>query len=841
MATTQQIRKDTWDIFTDHQKNAPRSRAVAAAPVGAASTVRTDGAVTQFSEFDEGHIERAKAIWTELFRIANGNFEGPGTGKPKQEKENELIAKALKYYKSIDENADLKQYALMVFITHNERAKRVLHGTIPGISSRKPLKMIPSMVKMQQVSMADTTATGNIAKGGNTDEAENRMNYFREDPLFNEHHEHWHVVYPNGGIPVTDNEGNVTYQERQRHGEMFVYMHQQMLAHYEANRLAVGLPEVVPFDFSTRVEVGYDPGTFVQEFGDISYSARPANWEIVSTSKYSVTQHIAFLKRLSAVMKQGYITANGKKIKLTADLIGMLLESLGGQVEQFGDVKNYYGNVHNKGHMLLSNAPGGGAPYGVMSATATAVRDQVFFRWHRNIDNYSFTWQETQRPVDFADGPNVLIRNGFDYSPDIIICSLQDIATIGKEFKLSSEQVGMKGFGGDNWNTDFTDGFTVLHKKKGDSGTALATVSTIQNYLSEGKIIINPDGQGSSAEVPYEYLNHDQYGFFIRLENLMPVTSKVTVRMFMVAKEFAENRRMWIELDKFTHVLQPNSRDVIFRRDLDSAIIRKPAITDPAVHNLIYRPLSMTDMEDTFAGGLSGYMDTLNGYLHGTGDPVNSPSLVDFYNRYIGKDADAENTPEDVRKAAFKSILDKYFNNLTIGWEEILKIKNPGFEHQAIDTNKLFIVVTHEQVSGDVVAYYNALIAFITSQLSLLAPFKVTLLAELTAALLKAFQRVHDIAFCECGLPYNILYPRGTEEGTDYYLMVMLTDWNKDISSYENCCGSMSYCGTKGTYPDIREMGYPFNRPFNGGILDTFAGMENVAIRSFKMKLVNKK
>lgn len=48
------------------------------------------------------------------------------------------------------------------------------------------------------------------------------MTYFREDIALNSHHYHWHIVYPMGG-PYPE------YYNKDRRGELFYYMHHQML------------------------------------------------------------------------------------------------------------------------------------------------------------------------------------------------------------------------------------------------------------------------------------------------------------------------------------------------------------------------------------------------------------------------------------------------------------------------------------------------------------------------------------------------------------------------------------------------------------------------------------
>jgi tyrosinase len=53
-------------------------------------------------------------------------------------------------------------------------------------------------------------------------------------------------------------------------------------------------------------------------------------------------------------------------------------------------------------------------------------------------------------------------------------------------------------------------------------------------------------------------------------------------------------------------------------------------------------------------------------------------------------------------------------------------------------------------------------------------------------------------------------------------------------------CTSVSYCGLQDqVYPDTREMGYPFNRPFPDGISSTVANHDNMAWRTIKIRCRN--
>lgn len=55
-------------------------------------------------------------------------------------------------------------------------------------------------------------------------EPEQRLAYFREDIGVNLHHWHWHLVYPF--------EGSAALVNKDRRGELFYYMHQQIIARY---------------------------------------------------------------------------------------------------------------------------------------------------------------------------------------------------------------------------------------------------------------------------------------------------------------------------------------------------------------------------------------------------------------------------------------------------------------------------------------------------------------------------------------------------------------------------------------------------------------------------------
>ena len=73
-----------------------------------------------------------------------------------------------------------------------------------------------------------------------------------------------------------------------------------------------------------------------------------------------------------------------------------------------------------------------------------------------------------------------------------------------------------------------------------------------------------------------------------------------------------------------------------------------------------------------------------------------------------------------------------------------------------------------------------------------------------------------------------------------YRLMVMCTDGAIDEVPAPDHCGSMSYCGSVDRYPDTRDMGYPFARPFatsgTASIRDTILRLPFAAARSVSIR-----
>jgi Hemocyanin, ig-like domain len=210
--------------------------------------------------------------------------------------------------------------------------------------------------------------------------------------------------------------------------------------------------------------------------------------------------------------------------------------------------------------------------------------------------------------------------------------------------------------------------------------------ASLKTELKERDFVVEPPPgmSGPPHQSRINYPTHEPFCWFLRLENVSDQDVDVTVRIFIAPEDTpadpAHGRRAWIEMDKFIHPVPAERRVVVFRPDVFSSVIKKPADLDPA-------------------------------------NPVE---------------------PE------------------------------PGGEEDG----------------G---------------------------------------------SYCQCGWPYPLLLPRGTEAGMPFRVVVLVTDAAAGRVPQPGGCGSMSFCGAADRYSDARDMGYPFARPFEQWIADTLLPLDNAA------------
>eukprot|EP00092_Neocalanus_flemingeri_P108984 GFUD01140010.1.p1 GENE.GFUD01140010.1~~GFUD01140010.1.p1 ORF type:complete len:865 (+),score=172.38 GFUD01140010.1:385-2595(+) len=234
------------------------------------------------------------------------------------------------------------------------RSPATLSQTTRSPTTRIPTTRVASTTRPTRrlaITRAPSTSTAQLWSRSSLDEAEW---YFREDPVANSHHTEWHRMSLGG--------------------EYFYYMHGQMLARYEGERLSLGLGLTThfgPSQWNQRISDSYDP-----RIGG-SFRRRPAG-RINSGRMQSLVGQI----QMSAISnaRRGYVRGRDTGI-----------EGLGRRMER---------GLHNMGHSAISEMSGG---RGVMGSSIGAMRDPIFYRWHGFVDSVFKDYKNRLSPYTEED------------------------------------------------------------------------------------------------------------------------------------------------------------------------------------------------------------------------------------------------------------------------------------------------------------------------------------------------------------------------------------------------------------------------------------------------------
>lgn len=544
-----------------------------------------------FSIFVDGDAERAGEIAGRMAAEAHA-MDGAS--------EDQVIARALEVALEAAPGlpAGTAEHAVKLFVTHDPVARNL---RVPSLLGRMTPSFLEPIMTMKSLS-------GDIVSdiGGVSTEEEDQLAWFREDPVANEHHEHWHLVYPIEEKPV---------EAKRRRGEMFFYMHQQMLARYDTERLTAKLDRVQPHDdYDQAIEVGYKVGKLTID--RIAFADRPdgAKWVEFKAGElrperpgYTTEDQKKRRDRFyEAIEKMElHVPKSDFRRRLEghggSDLIGNTNEVNHGSVYEDRDTWSYYGNHHGLGHLLSANiGRSASGRWGIMYYTAANIRDPYFWRWHKHIDDLNFAYQEKLAPHEYEDAPKVTFGGGDDQG--IVLLETKNLFEAAP--RKANGTVDIAGFvgaglGEGRFGLDAaaaTIPFKFKPEREPEIDARIDTVAELRTEMRQGVFeLYAPDFDGQKLRFPY--LWHRPFHYGIRLRNDADEDQKVTVRLFLCPAGDAdgnpddallEDRRLWIEMDKFTATLEPGKEHVLVRDDKESTVIRRPAFEPEFITDLHY-------------------------------------------------------------------------------------------------------------------------------------------------------------------------------------------------------------------------------------------------------------
>lgn len=432
-------------------------------------------------------------------------------------------------------NPYLFNYALSVAILHRPDTQSL---DLPSFIQSFPDKYVDSKV------FARAREEANIVPAGSREpieiprdftasdlEEEHRLAYFREDLGINLHHWHWHLVYPFEAAREIVN--------KNRRGELFYYMHQQIIARYNLERLCNKLNRVVRWtDWKAPIEEAYFP-KLDSLVASRAWPARVSNQVIrnlnreVDQIKQDVDDLIRWRDRIYAAIHSGFAQdERGGQIELTEnegiDILGNMVES-----SILSPNRTFYGDMHNMGHVFISYIHDPDhrhlESFGVMGDSATAMRDPIFYRWHAYIDDLFQEYKATLPRYEVAQ---------LNY-PNVTVTEVQVSSQGGKPNVLNKF-----------WQQSDVD-------------------------LSRG-MDFQPRG---SVFARFTHMQHQPFQYTIKVNNQNDGQKMGTCRIFLGPKTdergnpwlFRDQKHLFIELDKFVVTLK-QGQNTITRNSSQSSV-----------------------------------------------------------------------------------------------------------------------------------------------------------------------------------------------------------------------------------------------------------------------------
>lgn len=439
---------------------------------------------------------------------------------------------------------------------------------------------------------------------------EHRVAYFREDVGVNLHHWHWHLVYPSSGRPEIAN--------KDRRGELFYYMHQQLLARYNMERLCNNLARVRRLtNFYEPIEEGYYPKLDNSVASRAWPSRHPfTKMSNVNREKDHLQVDIQDLERwrdrlFEAIHNGRYLNKNGGveqfRVENGIDILGNLVES-----NVLSINRTEYGNLHNQGHNLISYIHDPENLYlenfSVMGDSSTAMRDPVFYRWHAYI-NYMFEQYKHTLPP---------------YTKDELIFT---------DIQVTDIQITSNGIPNNQiftfWqqaDIDLSKGLDFAEQK----GSIFARITHLQHAPFQYNITVQNGGQARIGTVRIFYApKYDETG---------------------VGMQLRYQKSTFVELDRFTYNFQ-RGKNVIMKQSTDSSVTIP---YNQTFRNLSNKPTAGTDKEKSYnfcgcgwpqhmlisKGTINGFVCELfvmiSDYQYDKVDGVNTKLTCDDASSYCG-------------------------------------------------------------------------------------------------------------------------------------------------------------------------------------------------------------
>eukprot|EP01132_Coremiostelium_polycephalum_P001278 gene1278-1610_t len=496
--------------------------------------IPSDPKVRHFSLFVDQDLETSDRLIKQFYKLST---------------QSELLQLAIDRISNNNNHPLLVKYSLAVAINHAPQFQR-LKCQVP-----QALVIAPSHVFVDK----------NVPKRWKNPDA--LLKWWREDPMLNSHHWNWHSAYPSFGVSLDDSPAKL----KDRQGELFVYMHRQLVARYDCERTAFGLQPIDPFGSNSyRESLGdaYDPliTSFVPRPEDSkirdNVSGTPP-FDSISVFDLEIWRDRLFEAIQNRTFKKQVINPDGtvgvKEIPMTIADLGSSLEATMGSPN-----KAIYGNLNKQFHNLLSRVYRQGdeqTTIGIMGDIIGAFRDPMFWRWHKHLDEFFHRFEMTLAPHNLKEAA----PTGVTVSKAVVKQRFTAVAVTNRE--TGQPDVVLR---------------PANESKLYDNHLTTYMKTQVISIKSDGSVVSATPGHQNNPDVLNTYVTNRLYyipfNYEISVVNEDQQFKSVVVRIYIVANEDYGDRRKWISMDQFfTSIPAGQKNYVITRSSSDSTILQQAA------------------------------------------------------------------------------------------------------------------------------------------------------------------------------------------------------------------------------------------------------------------------
>ncbi|KAG4073931.1 hypothetical protein HA402_014136 [Bradysia odoriphaga] len=218
---------------------------------------------------------------------------------------------------------------------------------------------------------------------------EQKLSYFTEDIGLNNYNYKQHVANP---FWMGSEKYNVP---KDRRGELYIYLHQQLLARYNLERLSNDIGEIPEFSWYEPIATGHH--TTLRSYNGNFFPPRENHYSVYEErSYYDVEEVEDFERHFRDAIQYGFITLpGGKYFNLTKP---ESIEWLGNFFQ--GNPDSNFERLN--GYWELAKSLLGGSidpldPHKIPNTLEhfeTEIRDTVFYELYNNLIKYIFQWQK---------------------------------------------------------------------------------------------------------------------------------------------------------------------------------------------------------------------------------------------------------------------------------------------------------------------------------------------------------------------------------------------------------------------------------------------------------------